>query len=171
MGIIISSLYMLFTFFNLYRVQNAFEAHLEKEGIAYTRYMVNPTILNNFLWHGVAETKEGYVEGYYSILDKIEPFRDTRFYPKNWQLIADCDDKEDIEILKWFSEDYYIVEERKTGTTFNDLRFGAFWLSLDDEPSFIFHFIIENCRARSNQEPPENTGEFFRRFKERIEGY
>ena len=37
--------------------------------LCYERFRAQPTILNNFLWYGIAETKTDYKLAFYSILD------------------------------------------------------------------------------------------------------
>ena len=69
-GLIVSSLYMAFTIFNKTRINTIFESTLIKEKIEYSRYMTTPTILNNVLWSGIAETDTGYVYGMYSFFEK-----------------------------------------------------------------------------------------------------
>jgi membrane-bound metal-dependent hydrolase YbcI (DUF457 family) len=42
----------------------------------FTPYGTQPSVLNNILWYGIAETKESYHIGYYSLLDGSSQFSD-----------------------------------------------------------------------------------------------
>ena len=142
-GIILSSLYMAWTFSNKNKVNNIVEKTLEAEGISYKRYMTTPTILNNVLWSTTIESDSVYYQGQYSFFDKDEKF-DLIAIPKNRHLIPDGEGDHTIETLKWFSSDYYGIIRRKDGKLqINDLRFGSFSGKGKDEDDFIFRFVIE----------------------------
>ena len=68
-GLGVSSLYMLLTFVNKYHVNNVYKQALADQQIDYLRFQTQPTILNNILWYGIAETTDAYYMGFYSILD------------------------------------------------------------------------------------------------------
>ncbi|MEM9992500.1 MAG: metal-dependent hydrolase, partial [Bacteroidota bacterium] len=87
-GIALSSAYMVFTFFNKQHVHQVFADSLAAEQISYTRLSTNPTILNNVLWQGVAESDSMYYHGDYSILDKEKRVLKFTSLPKNHHLLA-----------------------------------------------------------------------------------
>jgi inner membrane protein len=66
---------MIFTIFNKTRVNTIFENSLSKQQITAARYMTTPTILNNVLWSGIAETDSAYYYGMYSFFDKEKNFK------------------------------------------------------------------------------------------------
>ena len=143
-GILLSSAYMLFTLFNKLQVNKVMESTLATKEISYTRYMTNPSILNNVLWSGTVESDSFYYQGLYSKFDHEKSFK-LNSIPKNHHLIADAksDDKV-INILKWFSNDYYHILVRRDGMLqFNDMRYGTFRGDSYDEEDFIFRFVIE----------------------------
>lgn len=113
LGIGISSAYMVFTFGNKFYMDSVFKTTLDAMDVNYSRFYAQPTIFNNVLWYGVAETDSVYHVGYYSLLDKGNAFSDFRALPKVRDLSPD--DYERIKDLTWFSNDYFSIY--KTGTT------------------------------------------------------
>ena len=143
-GIILSSIYMCFTLYNKYRVTQVMKDTLVAENIEYSRFFTSPSILNNILWTGVVDSKGVYYFGQYSLLD-IEPKFKLSKMEKNHDLIADAsqDDKV-INILRWFSNDYFAVMKREDGKLqINDMRYGIFKGDGTSEKDFIFNFPVE----------------------------
>ena len=96
---------MLFTIGNKLYVNSVFKKSFDKAGIEYNRFSVQPTILNNILWYGIAETDNDYKVGFYSLLDSKSEIDTILTIPKNHNLI-DIDNN-DIKTLRWFSNNYY----------------------------------------------------------------
>ena len=141
-GITISSLYMSLTFYNKTKVNEIFMSSLQAEGIRYNRYMTTPTILNNVLWYGVAESDSAYHYGHYSFFDKEKSFK-LNSLPKDEQIRNRFKDDRTLDVLKWFSNDYYnltLTEEKKF--LLEDLRFGTFRTSVQDSEKFVFRFSL-----------------------------
>ncbi|HFA50319.1 MAG TPA: metal-dependent hydrolase [Bacteroidetes bacterium] len=158
-GIALSSAYMLFTFYHKNQFNKIFEASLKKEGIQYKRYMSGPTILNNFLWLGVAEGDSAYYHGYYSFFDKKPVIKKFTTLPKHHERIEHLKDKREIKILKWFSKNYYNVIVRRDGhLQLNDLRYGSFEEELKDENDYIFKFILTEKNGQLEVEESRGGG-------------
>jgi inner membrane protein len=144
-GIIFSLLYMTMTVFNKQTVIDVFHNSLAGEKIRYERYMTTPTILNNVLWHCVAETKDGYYAGSYSLLEEDRKIDHLHFIPKDHHLIEPFEGNRDIEIVQWFANDYYNVIRRSDGKLqINDLRYGSMNDCYDEENDYIFAFIVDS---------------------------
>ncbi len=144
LGIGLSSAYMLFTVYNKLKVDKVMESTIAAENLESTKYMTSPSILNNILWSGTAETDSFFYHGQYSLLDKEKAFKLNKV-PKNHKLLADAkaDDKT-INILKWFSKEYYTVLRRSDGgLQFNDMRYGTFRGDSFGENDYIFRFVLE----------------------------
>lgn len=175
LGLGLSSAYMLFTFYNKYRVNEIFEQSLQREGIAYHRMAVSPSILNNILWQGLAEGDTAYYHGMYSLLDREPRVLSFAVIPKGHDLLQPYEGDRVAGILKWFSNGYYSVLTLPDGTLqFNDLRFGALGETFKSEKDFVFHFMLKDengaLKAQQNREQPPDMGEAFHRFWERIKG-
>ena len=122
LGIGISSVYMLFTIFNKLYIDRVFKSSLADKEISYNRFSTQPSILNNILWYGIAETKEHYHVGYYSLFDTSSQFTDWQTIPKKRDLTKD--DHIDINDLAWFSNAYYNVERfGDNDYLYKDLRY------------------------------------------------
>ncbi len=175
-GIAISSAYMIFTFHHKTQFNKIFEESLAKEGIEYNRYMSGPTILQNFLWLGVAEGDTAYYHGYYSFFDKDPTIEKFSVLPKYHERIAHLEDRREIKILKWFSKNYYNIIVRKDGRLqMNDLRYGSFEEGFEDENDYIFKFILtekENgeLEVDESREGREIDKEAFRKYFDRVLG-
>jgi inner membrane protein len=121
-GVGVSSMYMLFTIFNKLHIDNVFKTSLVENGITFNRFSAQPSILNNILWYGIAETDSTYQIGYYSLLDASDRFSGWQTFPKKRNL--DPEYSQDIMDLAWFSNDYYSVESEDNGNyIYKDLRY------------------------------------------------
>lgn len=138
-GIYVSSVYMVLTIFNKFYVDDVFEKSFEKAGITYNRFTVQPSILNNVLWYGVAETETDYKVGYYSIFDKSSQVTNFISVPKNQELL-DMSDL-DLKKLTWFSNNYYNLASLPNGEfRYNDLRYPL--IKNDASSSSVFGFRL-----------------------------
>jgi len=175
LGLGLSSAYMIFTFYNKCRVNEIFAQSLEREGIAYHRMSVSPSIFNNILWQGLAEGDTAYYHGMYSLLDRQPRVLKFSVIPKGHELLKPYENDRVAGILKWFSNGYYSVLALPDGTLqFNDLRFGALSEKIKTERDFVFRFILKDengvLKAQQNREQPPDMGDAFHRFWERIWG-
>ncbi len=174
-GIALSSAYMVFTFYHKTEFNDIFKKSLAAEGIEYQRFMSGPTILNNFLWLGVAEGDTAYYHGYYSFFDDEPRVEKFNVIPKGHERIEGFEDSRVIGILKWFSKGYFNVIERKDGRLqFNDLRYGSFEEGFKDENGYIFKFILEEkngeLEATQSREGREVNSGALKKFFNRVRG-
>ena len=177
LGLVYSCGYMAFTFLNKQKVNRAMLNAITESDIKYSRFMTNPTLLNNILWTGTVESDSVFYYGQYSLRDE-----DTKFIlkpvAKNHDLLNIIPkDDETLKTIKWFSKNYYAAMIRKDGRLqINDLRYGTYKDGFDDEDSYIFRFILEkdlngNYQInKKSQGPPkmnikEMTSKLFIRMK------
>ncbi len=143
LGIVLSSAYLLFTVFNKQRIDDVFEKSLVAENIDFQRFRTGPSIFNNILWQGVAETKDGYYYGSYSLLDKQEKVYQFYQSPKNHDLVDKYAEDENIKILQWFSDGYYTVTPMNGDTLqIGDLRYGTTKERPAQPEDYVFKFTI-----------------------------
>ncbi len=144
-GVIISSAYLLFTYYHKTLVNTAFEESLSEKNIPYDRYMTSPTIFNNILWNCVAEGEDDFYMGLYSLYDQKPYFRILDTIPKNHALLAPYEGQRTTRILQWFSNEYYTLSRDQDEVLYlNDLRFGSIDVEETEEPKFVFKFRLED---------------------------
>ena len=150
-GLGISSLYIVFTLINKFYVSSVFKSDLQHKNINYNRFKSQPTILNNILWYGVAESDTAYHVAFYSILDKNKAPRKWQSISKNHQLISSNDS--DIKTLIWFSDGFYSIAEtpEKDTYVFKDLRYPL--MNEEDPNSSVFNFKIKKKKQRWMAQP------------------
>ncbi|HZW63807.1 MAG TPA: metal-dependent hydrolase [Flavobacteriaceae bacterium] len=170
-GLGISSFYMLLTLINKLYINTVFKKSLIHAGIAYERFQTQPSIFNNILWYGVAETKDRYYVGFYSLFDEDDKVGKWQPLPKNHNLVPNA--AKDIKTLAWFSNGYYnfLPMEEKNTFRFNDLRYPLF--NEDDPNSSVFSFTIYSEKGRWNAKPFEGkppNAEDFNVFWKRLKG-
>ena len=171
LGLGVSSLYMMFTLVNKYHVHGVYKRALAEEQIDYLRFQTQPTILNNFLWYGIAETTDAYFVGFYSILDATPTVSRWHRLPKNHDLLGDM--PKDLETLSWFSGGYYNLSKTSDPNTFlyKDLRYPM--MDENDPNSTIFKFTITKKEDRWEAAPfyaPEVNRGSLDSFWTRIKG-
>ncbi len=147
-GLTISTAYLILGLIIKTQVNAAFERSWQKQGIGYSQYFTNPTPLNIALWSGVAESEQGFWQGYYSIFDKNREIA-FRYIPKNHHLINGNDHPE-VEKLKWVSKGFFTITEKNGRLFFNDLRFTQSEAALQGPHHFIFAYELP--------EPTPHTG-------------
>ena len=142
-GLAFGFCYIAWTFYNKHAVNKVMESTLSTHKIDYKRYMTGPTILNNVLWSGTAETDSSFYTGLYAFNDKKKEFKLIEVPKNHFWLDAKEEDKV-INTLSWFSKGYYSVLRRKDGRLqVNDMRYGTFREGTVDEESYIFRFVVE----------------------------
>lgn len=172
-GMIVSILYVVFTFGVKRHVDQAFEQRLADDQIAYTRSMSNPSLFNAILWHGIAETDDAYVEGYYSIFDMVIPFHMLRYIPKNHHLMTryDCADSYDADVLRWFSDGFYQYSEVDGMLRHRDLRFGQPWIDdPNEEEMMVFYFQFDDDCHADEIRGTADVSTMFQRLWQRMKG-
>ena len=146
-----------------------------RDEIVWERYMTSPTIFNNVLWNCLAETKEAFYYGKYSLLDKEAAVNDLVKIPKGHDILWAYQDDETIKTLQWFSNDYYnVVTNSKGQLQLNDLRFGTGSEGVISDEDYIFKFILEEengkINAHQTRERNESISETFVTLWKRIKG-
>jgi len=176
-GIIFGLCYISWTFYNKHAVNKVMESTLSSYNIEYSRYMTGPTILNNLLWSGTAETDSSFYTGLYAFNDKKKEFKLIEIPKNHFWLDAKEDDKV-ISTLDWFSKGYYSVLRRRDGRLqVNDMRYGTFRDGAIGEDSYIFRFVVEkdengNYQLNDAVGGPKRGGEkdMFSQLSTRIKG-
>lgn len=169
-GIYVSSAYMLFTIGNKIYVDSVFKKSFKKANISYNRFSVQPSIFNNILWYGIAETENNYKVGFYSLFDTKSEVDTLLTIPKNHHLVDI--NHSDIKTLRWFSNDYFnLVEKDSSRVQYLDLRYPL--LNPNDVNTSVFNFLLAKKEDRWDMIPYRGnppSSEDFKAFKKRLLG-
>ena len=108
-GLIVSSLYLLFTLANKQHIEQVFYSQLEEQNISSFRLLTVPVKVGNVVWYGVAKDKTHLHIGKYSRLkkNKIE----FHSFPINDHLLDSLDERL-VDRMKWFAQGFYTVAEK-----------------------------------------------------------
>lgn len=143
-GLLLSSVYMVFTIVNKTRVNTIFENSLAMADVQYKRFITVPTIMNNILWYGIAETKDSYVYGMYSFFDTDKKFQ-LHTKEKDYLSLGDTlNSDKTLHILQWFSDGYFdITKVSDMDYEYTDLRFGNLPIDSDQKDKVAFKFELD----------------------------
>lgn len=170
-GIAISSIYMLFTVGNKLYIDSVFKNTLVEKNIEHSRFSTQPSIFNNILWYGIAETNTSYQVAFYSLLDERNYFSEWLEIPKTRAITRS--DFIDIKNLAWFSKAYFNVT--KTGDKeyiYSDLRYPLVKTKNGYVSVFSLSLVEENGRLNMKPFKPQITdfSEAMSNLWERIKG-
>lgn len=140
-GLILPSIYLLYCIANKLKVNEHTRTVLSTQKIAYEKYFTTPTPLNNWLWYVVVKNNAGFYIGYYSVFER-NPNTTFCYFPKNESLLQTLSNKEELQHLIRFSQDYFTVEKWNDTLVFNDLRFGQITGWHNPNEKFVFHYYL-----------------------------
>ena len=139
-GLGLSGAYLVTTLLVAHWVQGIFAASLAEQRIESRRLMAAPTPFNAVLWYCVAEGRDGYYVGYYSVFGPRRPIR-FHFVPRNQDLLDEISDVRVIDRLTWFSDGYYAVRRQGQELIFDVLKFGMLTPDIGNRP-VAFSFVL-----------------------------
>lgn len=150
LGLSISSIYMILTVVNKLYIDVLFRKSAEESNLNMLRFSTQPSIFNNILWYGIAESERSYFVSYYSLLDTNTRFLNFIELPKQRDLSPENYD--DIKNLAHFSKQYYSVYKIDDNAyQYNDLRFPI--LDESNPNSSVFSMTLYKENARLNMIP------------------
>jgi inner membrane protein len=173
-GLIISSLYILFSFAAQSYAKGAFKQSMAEQGIAYRSLIVKATPLNTLLWAVTAEGEKGFYTGFYSVLDKDKTIQ-FRFEPQNANLLDAYRGVPKLERLLAITKGYYVAEPADSGYYIKDLRFGQFdgWQKDKGHYVFVYHVWPSEEGELHFEEinnRPKIDGDYLKKYLHRILG-
>ena len=148
-GLVLSTVYLLFTVVFKSFANDVFEKEFVRQDLKVDRYMSAAMPFNSLLWMAVAEEKDGYRVGLYSILDEDAEI-DFQFIPRNDHLLSEIDGPA-IDRLLWFSKGYYTIDRDQDTIYFKDLRFGRTDGWMGAEGNYIFAFKLLAAEGTPNK--------------------
>ena len=147
-GLYLSTGYLILTCLNKLYINQVFDNTINTKGLKITRFQTQPTILNNLLWYGIAESEDSYYAGFYSVLDETSEFSNWHKIEKSRSTINI--ENRDIKILRWFSNDYFNIKTIKDTDYFEyvDLRYP--FVNPNNPNTSLFKFKLFEDKARWN---------------------
>lgn len=150
-GMALSATYLAWSFIAQYHVTGIARQALRDQGIETAQVSVNPIAFNTVLWRVMALTSEGYVEGFYSLLDDTRHI-EFRQHARGEALYERLRSNASVERLAWFTHGFFRMERRDGLVTITDLRLGM-------EPDFTFTFaLFEDRDGRFAPITPRQVG-------------
>jgi inner membrane protein len=141
-GFSISLVYLAATAVNKQYIYSIFENSLNRQDIVHSRLMTTPMPFSNLLWVGIAEGKDYFYTGYYSILDRDDSISFEKD-KKNHDYIKNLSGYDPVKKLISFAKDFYSIDSRQGALVFNDLRYGSL-AAAGGQKQFVFSYIIKN---------------------------
>ncbi len=133
-GLIISSLYLIWSFGARDYVSSVAEKSLQNQNIPVSKTLVGPSPFNTLLWRIIGMTDTGYVEGVYSLLDESDEVK-FNFYSSDQDLLNTISDDWNVKRLQWFTKGFYIVSNIDNKVVMTDIRMGVGDL-------YFFNFVV-----------------------------
>jgi len=138
--LLLSTLYLSWTFVSKGIANNNFVDQLEKQGIEYEKIMVSPTPLNSVLWHGIVKTETGFYFGTYSLLDKRDKI-DFQFEKSANELINQVEQNRLGEYYLDYTQDFPLIKLNKDGNVnVYAIKYGP--VNYFGVPEFIFPLTL-----------------------------
>jgi len=138
-GLVLSTAYLAWSALAQQYVTGVAQESLHAQGHQIERLLVTPAPLNTIVWRIVAITPQGYLEGYYSLLDDDRTIAFDRF-PRGEDIYAQLRDNPFVATIARFSRGFFKMSERNDRAVITDLRMGM-------EPRYTFNFHIARSRG------------------------
>ena len=107
-GIVISSLYLIFTLINKEIVNSKISERLSDEKIEYNSLLTMPVGIANINWYGVAKSQDSIYMLQHSVLLHID--NSIEVFPINDEYL-NLIDQRTADKMRWFAKGYYTVEK------------------------------------------------------------
>ncbi len=133
-GLIVSTLYLSWTFIAKFHVEHFAQEQLATQQVSYAHMLVQPTPLNTLLWRILIMKERGYAEGYYSIVNQQTDIHLTH-YSSDVQFLDTLMDHEPVQGLRYFTQGFWGINQDNNLIVISDLRMGM-------EPNYAFSFTV-----------------------------
>lgn len=145
-GISLSSVYLLFTIINKLVIDSSVRETLNINHLSQSNYFTTPSPFNSILWYVVIKSDSGFYAGYHSVFDNNKEI-DLTYFPKNEHLLLKVKNRNEVQDLIQFANEFYTIEEKKDSLIFNVLRFGQIVGWYDAKEKFVFHYYLDKPGA------------------------
>lgn len=145
-GLIVSSVYLLWSFIAKWHIDALNYRAFESAGIQPEVYVSTPAPFTTLLWRSVAIDDGQYYEVFTSIFDQSNEVTFDR-YTQNDELLNDISNEWDVQRLKWFTKGAYGVKQEGNDILISDIRMGI-------EQSYVFTFKVASILEGKAQPVP-----------------
>jgi inner membrane protein len=135
-GLVISSIYLVWTIAAKWHIDKLNQEALAAKSIDSSTYMSTPAPFNTLLWRSVVVEDNRYFEIYTSVLDQPSDVS-IQEYLSSTELLAELEENWGVQRLQWFTKGLYSIKLQGEKVILSDLRMGV-------EGSYIFSFEIGN---------------------------
>ncbi|HYF60165.1 MAG TPA: metal-dependent hydrolase [Burkholderiaceae bacterium] len=133
-GLALSTAYLAWSALAQQHVETIVARELARRSIAAERVLVTPTAFNTVLWRVLVVERDGYREGFLSLLDDLDRIDFDRF-DRGAPLLASAGALPMPARLADFAHGFVAMAERDGRATITDLRMGQ-------EPFYVFRFVV-----------------------------
>jgi inner membrane protein len=154
----------IFSLVNKWEVNKKFTSELSRQNIEVNNLSTVPTFFNNFLWNAIGTSKDSLWFGEYSILQKEQEVNFVG-YPRNIDLLSQHPDQKSIEVLKWFSNDKYLIRAKGDTLQFFNAKWGrGDFREKELDKALAFYFFLYPCNHswKAGVREPDFTKEEFK---------
>lgn len=139
-ALVLSSIYLAWSMAAKFIVHSTVEESLNQQSVSYKRLLTTPMPFNTIGWRFVAMQDDGYLTGYYSLLDPADSKLVTYRYESDESLLKGIEEHWPVQRLKKFTHGFYKVQRVEDEIQMVDLRMGI-------EKSYIFAFTVGEVTA------------------------
>lgn len=133
-GIILSTMYILWSLGAKFYIDNKVQTQLSAKGITSEHYVSTPAPLSTLLWRIVVVSQDHYYEIYASIFDSPNQISIYKYNDQK-ELLNQATQFWGVQRLQWFTKGLYAVYPQKEKIVLTDLRMGA-------ECNYVFNFVV-----------------------------
>ncbi|MBP7735910.1 MAG: metal-dependent hydrolase [Spirochaetes bacterium] len=168
-GSVTALVYLATTVLVKMHIDSVFEDNYKKQAIEHSRYMTTPMPFSNFLWVGIAEGRDSFFTGYYSLLDRDAAIS-FDINPKNHEYLGDMLKNSAIKTIISLAKNFYSIEQTEAGLKLIDLRYGSLWAGSGIKEYIISYDIrndhdkLEIIRHTRSRLSPETFKIFIKRI-------
>ncbi len=138
--LLLSTLYLSWTFISKGIANHQFVQQLDRQGIAYKQLMVSPTPLNSILWHGIAKTETGYYFGTYSLFDSRKNI-DFQFESSANELIKQIKQHRLVKYYLEYTQDFPLIKITSDGNIkIYAIKYGP--INYFGHPEFVYPLCL-----------------------------
>jgi inner membrane protein len=142
-GILWGTLYLVFTYWHKQQVDAILAESLQARRIPFERITTGPTLFNNIVWQGLAESDTAYYYGLYGFNDRQRAFTRLSVVPKNHHLLSAIPENDrSYAFVRWFTSGFYNALPYNGDTIqVNNLRYGLTSDTLQAD-NYVYSFLL-----------------------------